>query len=385
MSTSNITNNLWNSGLTAFTGSTPTAPLEAGVIETEKEHIEVDDPISYAELTKIDVSKAAAKGIQLASGLTSSISVRQARLRLDQTKIILLNSRMVARFPVDPIIRYKLEQLENLTRHSNALGYPSSFFADLKNGRVATIAKERADACNQYFKEKNLGNGSEIFDLERIFKLAMSESLSPKTEKKLCERVFIKFDDKLQKELKELPKSVRRASCFRQQMREIIRKVPKKITIKDAFIINVLADKVIFHINKETIVRLPSLENVEALNFSKNGTPEFSLLTRAIQEAKEEAERVVNGSRKRPSSDTRSDDLVEPSLKKQRIADDDNDTSCPQLPSFAELEDNLLLQRVTNPHASKDWQNEIPSLFSLSEPIDCYFQCPMESPVVNFN
>jgi hypothetical protein len=355
MSTSNIINNLWNSGLTAFTGSAPAAPLGALVIEThdetEKEDIEVDDSISYAELTKIDVS--ATKGIQLARTLYSGISVRQARLSLDQTEIILLNSGMVRRFPVDRIIRYKIEQLKNLTCHSKALGYAGSFLAELKNGRVETITKERADAFNQYFKEKNLGNGSEIFDLERIFKLAMSESLSPKTEKKLCERVLIKFDHEHHQQLKELPSEVRTDKCFKKRIREIIKGFPEKITIKDAFIINTLADKEIFHINKEAIMRLPSPERVEELNFSKNdkesklinGTPEFLLLARAIQEAKEEAERVVNGSRKRTSSDTRSEDLVEPSLKKQRIADDDNDTSCPKLPSFAELEDSLLLQR----------------------------------------
>ena len=349
----------FSTAFTSFPPPTEAPPVDPIVVETSDE-TEEDESISYAELTKVRFDEAVKKKARPFSKTRFTkrkkfISVRDARsINLKaKTEIIPLSSEKVVRFPVDRFIRERLKRVEKeiLATACKELGFAYGFFIEIISERNKTILKNRAVECNDYFK-KILKNNSEQFDLERIFRLALKEPLSEKPEKKLCERIWIKYEDKYREQLEKL-----RDTVEDPRFNEVKKILDNRavIGLKDVVIIHKFSEEIVLDVTKESVVRVPVLpEHLEKLKSlrkegkvkdetirtkiyhlingrykdieyqtAKNinsclGTKVFdieALLARGIREAEEE---FLSPSKKRRSP---SEDPCEPSVKRQRTGE----------------------------------------------------------------
>ncbi len=388
---------------TTFTGAFPAErpPVEPIVIETPGETKmgtgKNGRAISFSEEIKlhIDVTTKKALAVWGCSTLSKwvgkkwtnipkSISIRDARLiNLEAKKeVVKLNTELVQNFPVDKVMRDRLDSLgTNLRAIGRNLHFGKVYFFQLGTEKCRTISKERADAINKHIQEKNIGNGLEIFDLKRIFQLAINEQLpKEKPTKKLSENIWINLEDEDREQLRILPMKIKEMSFFTVTFDTLLRH--DSILIKNAILINKLSEKNIINPTKDSINKISAFlgkldelrssieearephkppdrkildivnrrtitvtyELAETINdcFGKTIFDLESLLTQAIQEAEEEAELVVSTYRseqaekeaelvasirkpKRPSSSetsATSEDRFEPNSKRRRITDE---------------------------------------------------------------
>ncbi len=257
---------------------TPEFQLDAIVVETLDEP-EKDESISYAELTKVRIDQATLQAARpffekRFNPKLKSISVRDARLinSKAKTEIISLNAERIEWVPVDQFIRQRLEQIETKirTKACEQLEFPEGFFWQIISGRTQIILKERAVKCNEYFNI-TLEDNSEQFDLERIFRLALKESLPTEPAKKLCERIWIKYENKYRDQLKKLRKTVNDPR-FNEVKK--IRTDRKHIKLKDVVILHKFSADAVFDLTKESVALFPVLpEHIEKLQSLTSKAP----------------------------------------------------------------------------------------------------------------